>query len=273
MVKKLFKYEFVSYLKILVPFNIVMLSVALFSRLIQFFDLDVPVYNVIYSIVFGLSTMTYFLSIAASIVAVLVLAVIRFYKNLYSAEGYLSFTLPVTASQHIFVKLTTAVALFGLTLVSAAVSFAIFSAGDLGIELSKAAGYLLKKLADEIGINLWLYIFEIVLMLIISLCTSLLFYYTCISIGQLFKKNRILGAVGVYFIFYVVTQIISGIAMFSYSIAISTLDMEKIGRLLSDNIILILHAAFVGSIVLYAAVAVGHFFINRFIMTKKLNLE
>ena len=273
MVKKLFKYEFASYLKVLIPFNIVMLSVALFSRLIQFFDMDVPVYSIIYNIVFGISTMTYFLSMAACFSAVFILAVIRFYKNLYSAEGYLSFTLPVTASQHIFVKLATALALGAITLVSIGVSFAIFSAGDLGIELFKAAGYLLKLITKEIGIHFWLYVLEAIILIIVSIATSLSFYYTCISIGQLFKKNRILGAVGVYFIFYVATQIIGGIVMFSYTIAVSSINMQKVYEFIENHYIGLIHAAFLVGILIYAAVGIGHFFANRYIMTKKLNLE
>lgn len=273
MVKKLFKYEFASYLKTLIPFNIVLLSIAAFARLLQFFDLDIPVYDVIYEIVFGLSIITYVLAIVACFAAVFVMSVIRFYKNLYTAEGYLSFTLPVTPAQHIFVKLVTAVALMGLTFVSAIVSFAIFSAGELGVETVKAGGYLLKKLYEVTGISLWFYIVELLVLITVSLCTSLLFYYTCISIGQLFKKNRILGAFGVYFMFYVATQILSGALMIIYTFVIPTLDLQKVETFISRNIIAILHFAFIGSAVLYAVVAIAHYFVNRFIMTKKLNLE
>ena len=99
MVKTLFKYEFKSYLKTLIPFNIVLLSIAAFTRLIQFFDLDIVGYDVVYDIVFALATMTYVLAIVACFAAVFVMAIIRFYKNLYTAEGYLSFTLPVTPGQ------------------------------------------------------------------------------------------------------------------------------------------------------------------------------
>ncbi|MBQ8338505.1 MAG: hypothetical protein IJY33_05105, partial [Oscillospiraceae bacterium] len=189
MVKKLFKYEFAAYLKTLIPFNIVLLSVALFTRLVQFFETDIAELSFIYDIIITLSVMTYIATIVACFAAVFVMAVIRFYKNLYTAEGYLSFTLPVTPAQHIFVKLTTAVALMGITLVTTIVSFAIATAGELGIEILKAAGYLFKKLVELAGINVWFYALEIFVMLVISSCVSILFYYTCISIGQLFKKN------------------------------------------------------------------------------------
>ena len=273
MVKKLFKYEFTSYLKTLIPFNIVLLSVAAFTRIIQFFDLDIPGYDVVYDIVFSLSTMTYFLAIVACFAAVFVMAVIRFYKNLYTAEGYLSFTLPVTPAQHIFVKLATAVALMLLTVVSTIVSFAIFSAGELGIEVVKAGGYLFKKLYEVTGISLWFYIPELILVFTASLATSLLFYYTCISLGQLFKKNRILGAFGVYFIFYIATQILNTIVMVIWTILAGSGVFDKMWEFIGDNIIAVLHFVFVGSAVLFAAVSVGHFFINRLIMLKKLNLE
>ncbi len=273
MVKKLFKYEFAAYLKTLIPFNIVLLSVALFTRLVQFFEIGIVELRFIYEIIITLSIITYVATIIACFAAVFVMAVIRFYKNLYSAEGYLSFTLPVTASQHIFVKLATAVALMGLTLVSTIVSLAIATAGELGIEILKASGYLAKKFVEAVGVNGCFYVVEIIVILVASLCTSILFYYTCISIGQLFKKNRILGAFGVYFIFYLASQILSGIFMISWTLATSVLDFAAIGEFIENNITWLLHLLFIGSAVLYAAVGTAYFFVNRFIMSKKLNLE
>lgn len=273
MVKKLFKYEFAAYLKTLIPFNIVLLSVALFTRLVQFFEIKIEGLEFIYDIAISLSTITYVATIIACFAAVFVMAVIRFYRNLYTAEGYLSFTLPVTASQHILVKLTTAVALMGITLVTTIVSFAIATAGELGVEIFKAAGYLFKKLIELAGINIWFYALEIFVLLVISFCVSVLFYYTCISIGQLFKKNRVLGAVGVYFIFYFASQIISGIFMVAWNIAALSLDFAAIAEFIEANITWLLHLLFIGGAVMYAAVGVAYFFVNRFIMSKKLNLE
>ncbi len=273
MVKKLFKYEFAAYLKTLIPFNIVLLSVALFTRLVQFFETDIAELSFIYEIIITLSVMTYVATIVACFAAVFVMAVIRFYRNLYTAEGYLSFTLPVTANQHILVKLVTAVALMGLTLVTTIVSLAIATAGELGIEILKAAGYLVEKFVEAVGVNGCFYVVEIIVILVVSPCVSLLFYYTCISLGQLFKKNRVLGAVGVYFIFYFASQILSGIFMVAWNIAVFSLDFEAIGQFIEDNIEWLLHLLFIGSAVLYAAVGAAYFFVNRFIMSKKLNLE
>lgn len=273
MVKKLFKYEFAAYLKTLIPFNIVLLSVALFTRLVQFFETDIAELKFIYEIMLSLSVMTYVATIIACFAAVFVMAVIRFYRNLYTAEGYLSFTLPVTASQHIFVKLTTAVALMGLTLVTTVVSLAIATAGELGVEILKAAGYLAQKFVEAVGANGCFYVVEIIVLLVVSLCVSLLFYYTCISLGQLFKKNRVLGAVGVYFIFYFASQILSAIFMVIWNIAIMTIDYQKLMEFAEDNVSWLLHLLFIGSAVLYAAVGTAYFFVNKFIMSKKLNLE
>ena len=269
MVGKLYKYESYTYLKTLLPINIILFAVAIASRFIQIFDIDFFVYDIIVNS----AAFMYFVTLVVCFAAVFVIAIARFYKNLYTAEGYLSFTLPVTATQHILVKFTTAVAFMLLTVVSAVVSFMIFSAGDLFVEIVKVVEYLLKKAYSVIGINTAFYIAEFALLLIVTFCTNLLLYYSCISIGQLFKKNRVLGAVGVYFIYYIITQIIGTI----FIIAIVTVEkvgvLEKIAKVIADNYKLFIHIGLFGMAVVYAALAVAFFFINKHIMTKKLNLE
>ena len=52
MVNKLFKHEIAFYFKRLLPFYIILLSVAVFSRLIQNFEVDFFVYDIIYRYIF-----------------------------------------------------------------------------------------------------------------------------------------------------------------------------------------------------------------------------
>ena len=56
-----------------------------------------------------------------------VLGVIRFYKNLFTKEGYLTFTLPVTSTQHILVKSTTAVLVQIVSIIAIMLSFYVFT--------------------------------------------------------------------------------------------------------------------------------------------------
>ena len=109
MVKKLFKHEILSYMRLWVPTQIILLAVAFFMRILLFFESDQAIFN----IVFGSSVFVYVVACLASMGITFVFGIIRFYKNLFTHEGYLTFTLPVSARAHIFVKLITAT-LFGV---------------------------------------------------------------------------------------------------------------------------------------------------------------
>ena len=95
MVKKLFKHEIKAYLRIMIPVYVCLLAVALLGRVIQFFEAD----TFIYSFVNGSSIFVYVVAIIACFGFSSVFSIVRFYKNLFTDEGYLTFTLPVKISQ------------------------------------------------------------------------------------------------------------------------------------------------------------------------------
>lgn len=269
MVKKLFKHEISFYFKRLLPFYIILLSIAVFSRFIQNFEVDFFVYDIIY----GSSIITYFIMNFAALAAVMINAVVRFYKNLFTNEGYLSFTLPVTATQHIFVKLLTAMLFSGITFLIMLVAFMFFSLGDLFTEVCKAVAYLIKNLVNTVGVDAVFYIIEFVLLLIASYGFTLFIYYTCITIGQLAKKNRIAAAFGVYLIFYLIEQAVGTIIMIIFS-AVSLSDYwSNIADYIIDNIRSFAHIGLVGLILSSLVGSLILFIIDRHIITKRLNLE
>lgn len=269
MVKKLFKHEILSYIRIWVPLNIILLGVALLGRIIQLFEADTKVYD----IVFGSEIFVYAVAIIAAIGITLALGIIRFYKNLFTGEGYLSFTLPVTPSQHICVKAAVATLFQLLTFVAVMVSAAIMTAGDVLYEVIRAVNYLIKLFSDILGIHLPLYIAEAVLLCISVLFVQFLFYYTCISIGQLFHKNRVLAAVGVYFGFYVITQIIGTVFLILFTSFSYIIDFEKLGEFVSRHKFGVVHGS-VGILeIIVLILGAVYFFVSKRIITRKLNLE
>lgn len=269
MVKKLFKYEFSFYLRIWVPINIIFLGIALFGRIIQFFESD----TVVYGIISVSSILIYVLAVFAVMGSALFLGIVRFYKNLFTGEGYLSFALPVTPTQHICVKALSAAAFQMLTCISVLLSLAILTAGDLMKEIFLAAKYLSEKIPTEIKPHLWLYLAEFVISLAVASIVSFLLYYTCISIGQLFKKNRILAAFGAYFAYTVLIQIIATVLSIFFMLSQQWIDYETIAMFMSSHTIGVIHAFF--GMGLFSELAVGtvYFFVNKKIMTDKLNLE
>jgi len=269
MVKKLFKYEIIYYVKRLLPFYIVLMSVAAFTRILEIFERDALVFDIVYTS----SVIAYVVALIASIAAVLILAIMRYYKNLFTAEGYLSFTLPVTETQHIFVKTATALLFEIASIVLCVLSFVILSLGELGAEVAKAIGYLLKLYFGKLGTHGGFYIAEFLLLLFVSSVLMLFVFYSCITIGQLAKKNRVAASVGVYFGFYLIEQIIGTVIVIIVSVASLNEEWQRFMQKVLREIKTYIHIGLVGYTVILAVVAVALFFINRHIMRKKLNLE
>ncbi len=269
MVKKLFKHEVLAYMRILPIVWGILLGVAVLGRLIQVFEYD----GVPYHIINGSAIFMYVVAVLGTMVFPLIFGVQRFYKNLFTGEGYLSFTLPVTPAQHIWVKLLTAVLVSVCSVLVGLVSLAVITAGDVLTELLKAAEYLIRTtLKDEHMLHIILYVAEFLLLLLVACFSEFLLFYTCIAIGQTFKKNRVLGAVGVYVIYYVICQIIGTIFTVFFSV-VSVEFMDQIGLFIVNHLVPFIHCLLCGMTVFTAVVAMVYFLITHSIIRKKLNLE
>ncbi len=269
MVKKLFKHEIRAYLRVMPLIYIIIVAMSVFGRVIQFFENDGLVYN----IVSGFAFLTYGVSIFVALFFTKIFAVVRFYKNLFTAEGYLTFTLPVTPTQHIAVKVLTAVMFDVLTFVVVLASGCIISFGELLVEIFKAAGYIINELFKLIGFHSIAYALELVAIILLAGISGYLLYYTFISIGQLFKKNRILAAFGAYFVYYIIMQVISTIFTVFAALFGDKLPWEQIGVLVEAHPYATVHIALCFLILMSAAFSLLYFVIIKLIIRKKLNLE
>lgn len=276
MVKKLFKHEILAYLRVFIPMQIILQSVAILYRLLQLNKTDNDVLNIIE----GTTVFAYAMCLIISFSLIGVFAIVRFYRNLFTHEGYLSFTLPVSTSQHILVKLFTAVLFEILTVIGMLVSFVIVTVGEFLIELIKAADYLFKdflKLLETIPLTLTdviFYVIEAVVLMFIATCAGLLLMYCCIAIGQTFKKNRVMGAIAIYFIYSVVCQFLTSIIS---TVVTMFADFEKIvewvEKMCTEHPYEMIHAGFSVMILVYAVMGVIYFAVARFVISRKLNLE
>lgn len=273
MVRKLFKHEFISYYRVLPIVWIGLLALAAFARFVLFFEQD----STIYKIINFSSFLAYGIGLFLSLFAPIALTVVRFHKNLFTGEGYLSFTLPVTPFQHISVKLITSVVLEAITIIVVLISGAIITLGDVLKEILKAAGYLLEQLhliAPELSGNLPFYILEFILFLIVTYATGVLLYYACISIGQLSKKNRILAAVGVYFAYYFICQIIETvIVIMIYLVNDWSWLLNWLEGFVENNPYLFIHLLILVATLFSAVLGIVYFAVTHGIVRKKLNLE
>lgn len=269
MVTKLFKHEVAALGRVLLPVQGILLGIAVLCRVLQLFEWD----HAIYDIVFGSSVFFLVVANLVSLFMVTAMGVVRFYKNLFTAEGYLSFTLPVTPAQHIFVKFTAAFLFQVIGICVSLLSVCIATAGEVLVELLKAAHYLLNELFKVVGEHLFLYLLEIILLVSVSFICGMLLYYTCIAIGQLARKNRILAAVGVYFGYYAVSQVIGTVMSVLLSVFYELLPFEAISNFIEQHPIGFVHILLCGGIILSLIMAGIYFFITHIIIRKRLNLE
>lgn len=269
MVKKLYKHEIQAYLRVWIPMQIILLGVALLGRLIQLFETEG---STAYNIINGSSLVAFGLAVVVSIGLTFVFSIVRFYKNLFTAEGYLSFTLPVTPTQHIVTKLFVAVAFQLATLLMVLFAVATITAGDVFAELLKAIAYLWGHFRDKIGAHLPFYVLEVAVLVIVMLLAAILLLYMCASIGQLTNKNRVLMAVGAYFLYYLATQIV-GTVVVVIGASLPQEWWQPITDYFTWHSREAMHWAFGGLIVWEALLGTAYAFVTRHILRRRLNLE
>lgn len=268
MVKKLIKYDFSSYLRLLLPVQLVLIGIAALNRIIQLFE---DTSSSVYNIIFVSSLVLYFIAIAVCLLLTTIVAIVRFYQGMYTNEGYLTHTLPVTPSQHIFAKLIISVIFDIGSLVAVFLSFMVITLGEMNIEIFKAGFFLLGKAFEHLEWHMVIYAVEVLVLMLVAQATAYLMLYFCISIGQLASKKKVLLAFGVFFGLYVLTQILGTVAI----IIVTNMDykvIERISGWIADNYKAFMHLANGCAILIEAVLGAVYFLIIRFIMSKKLNL-
>lgn len=272
MVKKLIKHEFVYYVRTLGLALPIVLLMGIMTRLFHLFRNG----SVINEIAAYSSTAMFIIASIALIVLSTVISVVRFYKNMYSSEGYLTFTLPVTNHQHLLVKLGAAMVCQAACLLTVflATAIASFEVPE-GSNIFKTVRYLFEQLFWGCGTaNAIFYIIEGILLLFLGSAFGFLLYYACITVGQTAKKNRILMAVGAYFIYYVATQVVSTVlVMLATVVGLSGGFFTSIIDWLAEHPMETMHIYMTVCVVIYAVLTVAAYIVTHRIMTKKLNLE
>ena len=268
MVKKLIKHEWIALLRKMIQIWAVVLGVSVITRLVYLVADD----SVGADILCGSSAVLYVLALLVCLVLTAVNLIVRFYKNMFTAEGYLTLTLPATQTQHLLAKGISAFSIVLCSTVVCILSVGVVTFGDLAVEIFKAADYLLRGIQTTLGSDLTLFVIEGILFLIFYAIMEIYFFYMIMSLGQLAKKNRVAASVGIYFLFYFGFQFLATI----FTIIFSTTPFVTIGIFDGPEEISpipIVHTVAVVLIAGCCVLTVVWFLISRHVLTKKLNLE
>ena len=205
--------------------------------------------------------LSFFMAVVIISVLGYILVIKRFYQHLFGGEGYLTFTLPVTATQHFAAKMISGLFWLLATLLVQAAGVLILAAGALKHEVVKEVFGVMTELYEPFfsdGDFAWQIIFAL-----FNSVVSLMMIYFAICLGQMSRRRRVLSSVIWYFGMSFLFSMIAGVAtdMFiNVDIMNDVLVTYEIGYYVMNVVVMLLKmVVFAGGSIL--------------IMQKKLNLE
>lgn len=213
MFKKVFKYDF-AYIKRfwwIVVASVLGLSLlgSLVFRFVAVFDTARASAVGMFLYVMGcIFLVACFIAIPVSFVVPQILCYVRFYKNFFTDEGYLTFTLPVSRKT-LFLAKTVNTVLWSvihavLMLVALAIIITIAPLPNRGelLDLSvwEEIGRFFSYAWKGLGGWLLVYIFEGILLAIAASWFTCSLIFMCITVGAVVaKKHKVLAAFGIYY--------------------------------------------------------------------------
>lgn len=278
MLKKLLRYDLKSVFKYWWIAAIVSLGLSVaggFCISVMTAEKDVP------SLIAVLMVLTLIFSIigivAFSIISY-ILVYVRFYKNFFTDEGYLTFTLPVKRSQLLNSKLIASVLTMFCTatviIADIILMFAIGAGESFYNELLKPMSQSFSELfstftASDI-VYMWLDIILFLILMLLSSVFSTLFLFACITFASVItKKAKVITAIGIY---YVANGFISGFVQILYMFGISAVGnwLTAIPQNMQDPIVTVM---LLGVILFVALICLLLYTLEYFMLDRKLNLS
>lgn len=280
MLGKLIKHDFFAMGRLLGPAYIVMLVIALLGRGMTWLatrkaimEGAAPAIGHIISLLSSLLTIAYVIAPFVIIFLAGFYGIYRFYKNIFTDEGYLMNTLPTTPLNLVFSKLLNALIWMLFTLLIAAASWYI-SVGhidtlrDMISQVWEAITQLFfrnrEAIHNELGVPLWVFVVEMLLLMLTWFARFAITWFFAIAFGQLISKNhKVLGAIGVYL----------GLEIIAHILSTGYLGLlGKVTNTAATNGIALQYTV-LGNSILYLIIAVLLCWATTAIMKNRLNLD
>jgi len=275
MLGKLFKHEFKETGKLLIPLNLVIICYTLIGAIMlgsRLFDDDH------FALLAASSLVLYILSIFAIFIVTFIFFTVRFYKTMYSSQGYLTHTLPVSTGSIIHTKVLVSV--FWVVVTMAVTGFSIFAMVATTVRAHLSYDNLsydsfqnfFIEFNEEFGMSFGSFLLPIMLLTIVGCFEGMLTVYASLSIGQLFNQYRILAAIVTYVIIHIAVNVMGTVTMFVTEF--SAMDSLFMAEEFSDSVFgSFYHTLFSVSNIEHIILCVIFYAVLYFLTTRKLNLE
>lgn len=281
MLKKLFKYENKALSKWLLPLSlgVIVLSILTSALLKTQIIFNEFIEDSIFSDMFNVSAVVLLIVCIVAIVSTafiaLVLILQRFRRNLFSDEGYLTFTLPVKPRDILLSKLFSASLWFLIVLISVFIGafiFAVFGTSkefinyDVFKFISNVFGFLYQD--SKTASFATTFFIEYLFYMLISIPTGILLFYLSITLGnQIAKKHKVFAAIGMFFAISAVFSIVQSLfeTIFLY--------ISYLGEYNGFSFDIYSYLIFIPMIIVSIGAGIGFYFIIKYIIKNHLNLE
>ena len=148
---------------------------------------------------FNTATSEAFLSLLGLLPTVLIIILLyRFYRSMYSTEGYLTHTLPVGSSIIVAAKAISGIIWMFVTALVVLLSLAIVFLGYVTLQDLVEAFRKLLEAYMEMDLAGRSAVWALMLGAFVSPFFRLFLCYACFAVGQLFNKHRVLAAILIY---------------------------------------------------------------------------
>ena len=295
MLGKLIKHDFRSLSRVLLPAQLAILGATILATVgfavnlkMDYSEVQVNGLLSLLRIITGLLSGIMIVAIIAASILMAFIVFQRFYKNLISDEGYLTFTLPVTTANILWSKLITAMI---WTLISGAVIFVclnifvLFGTGNdefVNLEVYQAIGKGLHAINTTIVARVIWPILEIILFTIIAAANNILQIYLALIIGGVVShKHKVMAGIGFYFAINIAVSIMMSVIQFFLSGTmlrafdnLNGIQWENKNALeIYNHLFSTVQPYFWLSLGLTLALTGGYFLLSHYLLKNKLNLE
>ena len=226
-------------------------------------------------LVFALAVITLMLTIlcnAAFMILSEILAYLRYYRNFYTDEGYLTFTLPVKTTTLIHSKLLMATITMGATFLVMLINVITMLLIGFGVNPAfwKELLFILSELWSHLGAYLILYVFLGILLSLAFFILSNLLIFCCITIAALLaKKAKVFCAIALIYassgVISAVIQLFGTLALYGAYRWVEDIPEYAINPLVSVGLL--------GLIAFVAALATLCYLGHYRMIDRKLNLS
>ena len=268
MLGKLIKYDLKATAKVFLLLHIVYFIICLASRFLFMDRLD---FNgdkdllLAQVIVFSSAMLILFVLVNSG---TWLLFTVRFYRNLFSKEGYLTWTLPASGVQHLWAKIISGWILYAVDVIVLSAGIVLLVTGQ---NVTDAYAAVAAEVTAEFGMPISTFgIYMFVLSFLSGICAVISSYF-CVAAGQLFPSHRVIGAVAVYFITSACVQVLTMLIL-AASGHFSSDYFAGVTAGEGRSVVGYLFEGLWGSILLMFAIAAVQYAVMHFIMKKKINL-